>query len=310
MDQEEDTVLAGQFDRGRSENSSSSVNGVASESMISLNSEERDSACVTGGNGALEALGTELGSSEVIMNGHEQVVNQEDIDQCGGSDVPHEVGRGANEDSSTLGGGIVPEIVIVINSNEALGVGGDDRGLEARISEPVLSKVSTKEVNKTVSEPEKTSCVIDMKCSSGKGFVENLDVEWVCRICHLGSEQSSHVTVRITGDVNMMTMMDLIQLGCGCKEELGIAHGYCAEAWFKIRGNRLCEICGKTAKNITGVGDNGFMEEWNGRRSIGGSSNPSNRGRGCWRGQPFCNFLMACLVIGFVLPWFFRVNMF
>lgn len=73
---------------------------------------------------------------------------------------------------------------------------------------------------------------------------------------------------------------------------------------------RLCEICGKTAKNVTGVGDNGFMEEWNGRRSIGGSGNPSNRGRGCWCGQPFCNFLMVCLVIGFVLPWFFRVNMF
>ena len=73
---------------------------------------------------------------------------------------------------------------------------------------------------------------------------------------------------------------------------------------------RLCEICGETAKNITGIGDNGFMEEWNERRYTVGNSNSSDRGGGCWRGQPFCNFLMACLVIAFVLPWFFRVNMF
>nr|POF02380.1 hypothetical protein CFP56_78609 [Quercus suber] len=58
---------------------------------------------------------------------------------------------------------------------------------------------------------------------------------------------------------------------------------------------RLCEICGEIAKNITGIGDNGFMEEWNESRYTGVSSNSSDRGGGCWRGQPFCNFLMACL---------------
>uniref|UniRef100_A0A2P2PXU3 RING-CH-type domain-containing protein n=1 Tax=Rhizophora mucronata TaxID=61149 RepID=A0A2P2PXU3_RHIMU len=31
--------------------------------------------------------------------------------------------------------------------------------------------------------------------------------------------------------------MDLIQLGCGCKDDLGIAHAHCAEAWFKLKGN-------------------------------------------------------------------------
>lgn len=235
MDQEEHKVLAGQFNRGTNENSSSSINGVvASESMTSMNS-EKNSKFDTGENGALEALSSELGSSKLVMNRHEEVFNQEDIDRCGGSDVPHRVDQGANEGLCSLGGGLVPEIVIVINSNESLGAGRDDRGLEARISEPVLS---AKEVNKMVTD-EKTSCVIDVNCSSGKGFSENADVEWVCRICHLGSEQSSHVTVkRITGDVNMTTMTDLIQLGCGCKDELGIAHSYCAEAWFKIRGNR------------------------------------------------------------------------
>jgi hypothetical protein len=30
-----------------------------------------------------------------------------------------------------------------------------------------------------------------------------------------------------------------IELGCSCKEDLAAAHKNCAEAWFKIKGNRL-----------------------------------------------------------------------
>lgn len=74
--------------------------------------------------------------------------------------------------------------------------------------------------------------------------------------------------------------------------------------------NRLCEICGETAKNVSGVASNGFMEEWNDRRFMENDDNSSRRFGGCWRGQPFCNFLMACLVIAFILPWFFHVDMF
>jgi hypothetical protein len=29
--------------------------------------------------------------------------------------------------------------------------------------------------------------------------------------------------------------------------------------------NRLCEICGETAKNVSVAANNGFMEEWNDR---------------------------------------------
>jgi len=74
--------------------------------------------------------------------------------------------------------------------------------------------------------------------------------------------------------------------------------------------HRLCEICGEPAKNVSGVTSNGFIEEWNERRFMDNDGSSSPRVVGCWRGQPFCNFLMACLVIAFVLPWFFRVNMF
>ncbi|KAK1257987.1 hypothetical protein QJS04_geneDACA012734 [Acorus gramineus] len=131
----------------------------------------------------------------------------------------------------------------------------------------------------------------------GEGFLEG---EKVCRICHLSWER------RVDG-------LDLlIRLGCGCKEDLGIAHVHCAEAWFKLRGNRFCEICGEPAKNITGVGDNRFMEEWNERSDVvGGNNSGSSSEQGCcWRGRSFCNFLIGILVIAFILPWFFRVNMF
>ncbi|XP_057857243.2 uncharacterized protein LOC131066467 [Cryptomeria japonica] len=120
------------------------------------------------------------------------------------------------------------------------------------------------------------------------------DCERVCRVCHLSSDCRSEL-----GDV--------IQIGCRCKDDLGIAHRHCAEAWFRIRGNRSCEICGETAKNIVVAGDAGFMEEWN-ERDVGDYS--SGETPRCWRGRPLCKFLMACMVVAFILPWFFRVSMF
>lgn len=83
-----------------------------------------------------------------------------------------------------------------------------------------------------------------------------------------------------------------------------------SQSLITFRDHRLCEICGETAKNVSDVADHGFMEEWNDTRFMGNDDTSSRRFGGCWRGQPFCNFLMACLVIAFVLPWFFRVNMF
>jgi hypothetical protein len=146
-------------------------------------------------------------------------------------------------------------------------------------------------VDKIVKVKEKDKCGLDF------------EGERVCRICHLSSEKS-------TGSSNVtINGIDLILLGCDCKADLGIAHTHCAEAWFKLKGNRFCEICGVMAKNISGGGDERFMEEWNENGSNGGSRLPERSGR-CCRRQPMCNILLACLVIAFVLPWFFRVNMF
>lgn len=189
----------------------------------------------------------------------------------------------------------VSENRVVVEMTREMRLVEEEKGCENR------DVINHDEVSKGLDDDKGLSCVIDVKTG------ENSDVDWVCRICHLSSDQSLESASTSASNSNEK---ELIQLGCGCKDELGAAHSYCAEAWFKLKGNRLCEICGQTAKNITGITDNRFMEEWNNRILSGYGIRSSERSGGCWRGQPFCNFLMACLVIAFVLPWFFRVNMF
>ncbi|XP_059290281.1 uncharacterized protein LOC132043831 [Lycium ferocissimum] len=148
---------------------------------------------------------------------------------------------------------------------------------------------------------ENFSSVIDVKYDVEEGKLEkNLDgdFEKVCRICHLDTFESGKKWV------------DLIEIGCGCKGELGFVHSHCAETWFKLKGNRLCEICQEIAKNVTGISDNRFIEEWNEARFIASATGSADRDRARWRGQPFCNLLIACLIIVFLLPWFLRVSLF
>ncbi|XP_074308169.1 uncharacterized protein LOC141643045 isoform X2 [Silene latifolia] len=61
----------------------------------------------------------------------------------------------------------------------------------------------------------------------GKVSVHLTKVKRDCRICYLsfdGSDLESGLP---------------IELGCSCKEDLAAAHKHCAEAWFKIRGNKI-----------------------------------------------------------------------
>lgn len=59
-----------------------------------------------------------------------------------------------------------------------------------------------------------------------KVHLSKVEGERDCRICHLGLESNSHESG------------SPIQLGCSCKDDLAAAHKQCAEAWFKIRGNK------------------------------------------------------------------------
>ncbi|CAL5345173.1 unnamed protein product [Camellia sinensis] len=166
---------------------------------------------------------------------------------------------------------------------------------------------------------------IDVECGGeekGK-FEEDLSGERICRICQLSSDPSSlsktprRTRARTTTTIDTTTIatssssaattsdgLNLIELGCGCKDELGIVHAQCAEAWFKLKGNRQCEICGKAAENITEVANNRFMEKWNETRSLGvgvGVNLPDNGiARRIYR---TCYFVMIGLLLAFLLSW-------
>ncbi|KAG7026517.1 hypothetical protein SDJN02_10519, partial [Cucurbita argyrosperma subsp. argyrosperma] len=227
------------------------------------------------------------------------VIIPETTAPTGGDKDAHAPGRETRESSN-----LNPlETIVVIDTGGAASGGGDGESVvknKGMVSGKDLEKMNLKS---KMSEAKENPALVNVKPIEGRGFVEDWNGERVCRICHLASNQASEPK---TGT----STSELIQLGCGCKDELGISHTHCAEAWFKLKGNRTCEICGEIAKNIEGVGDNSFMEEWNEGRSVDSYGNTSNRGGGWWRGQPFCNFLMACLVITFVLPWFLRINIF
>ncbi|XP_027347638.1 uncharacterized protein LOC113859021 [Abrus precatorius] len=264
---------------------------------------------VSGEGGTSEVMCDDLELNKELKEGPLEDKGQDMGDPQEINDTLHGVDQGTSYTSRNLVSGEVVETCVVIDSSpQIVYVSGDNRKLETKPNELGLGKVSVK-TPKEVSETEKNSCVIDVNCGDCNGFSENLEGEMICRICHLASGQPLEAVAVGTAN-NATTNTDLIQLGCACKDELGIAHSHCAEAWFKLRGNRLCEICGETAKNVSDVTDNEFIEEWNESRFMDSDNTSSGRFGGCWRGQPFCNFLMACLVIAFVLPWFFRVNMF
>ncbi|XP_020212261.1 uncharacterized protein LOC109796849 isoform X2 [Cajanus cajan] len=272
MDQDK----GGELDPVHDENLSHLVEGVAIAR-----------ASISGEAGASGEVGKDLGSDKELKEGVKNKHDQENIrDNLPGVD------QGTSYNSNHLVNQEVIETVVVIESDQTEYVNEDNRKLEAKVDESELSLVSMK-APKGVSETDKNSCVIDIKCSSRKKFYESSEDEMICRICHLTSGQPLDETT--VGTDNSAPSADLIQLGCACKDELGIAHLHCAEAWFKLKGNRLCEICGEAAKNVSGVTSNGFMEEWNDRSFMDIDGNSSRRVVGCWRGQPFCNFLMACL---------------
>ncbi|VVB17602.1 unnamed protein product [Arabis nemorensis] len=147
---------------------------------------------------------------------------------------------------------------------------------------------------------EEAACVVEENETSkakAKEFhmvdlssVEESDGQIICRICHFGSDQSPD---RVSGK---SVSPDLIEIGCKCKNELGLAHFHCAETWFRLRGNSVCEICSCTAKNVTVR----LMEEWNGERD---STMDERRRRG--RGQSCCIFMVFLLIVLF-LHWLFK----
>ncbi|CAN6442928.1 unnamed protein product [Victoria cruziana] len=139
---------------------------------------------------------------------------------------------------------------------------------------------------------------VDLENGGGSGLTHDLSLHWAkverdCRICHLSLE----------GGAQEPELP--IELGCSCKDDLAAAHKQCAEAWFKIKGNKTCEICGSVARNVVGVDNAEFMEQW----SEAGPPPASPQDTRCSRhGHRFLNFLLACVVFAFVISWLFHFN--
>lgn len=206
--------------------------------------ESRGSVGVLGSVHEVIAIDGEIGTSrEVGMNSGssneeaEEVKVQEKYDEENIRDeLPVADQETSYDSSNSVNQEVVETVVVVIESVHVQTeyVNGEDRKLEANPDESGLSLVSMKSP-KGESEVDKDSCVIDMKCSSHKGFSENSQGERICRICHLAFGPASDAAIVENASA---TSGDFIQLGCACKDELGIAHVYCAEVWFKLKGNR------------------------------------------------------------------------
>jgi len=93
----------------------------------------------------------------------------------------------------------------------------------ACVSDPEAGGVSHSGRASSVSE-----CSVEVETRTGVPEIKLhlAKVEKDCRICHMGLESDSHESGAP------------IELGCSCKDDLAAAHKHCAEAWFKIKGNR------------------------------------------------------------------------
>lgn len=58
--------------------------------------------------------------------------------------------------------------------------------------------------------------------------------EAVCRICMVELGEGANT----------------FKLECSCKGELSLAHQECAVKWFRIKGNRTCDVCKQEVKNL------------------------------------------------------------
>ncbi|KAJ0228888.1 RING/FYVE/PHD zinc finger superfamily protein [Hirschfeldia incana] len=125
-----------------------------------------------------------------------------------------------------------------------------------------------------------------------------------CRICHLGLDSSRH------------ECGEPMVLGCSCKDDSGYVHKQCADTWFKIKGNKTCEICRSIAQNFSKVANEidqtkiaTNVDDVEAANSSTVVETIDSDDRRLWRGNRFLNFLITCMVSAFVITWFFHINL-
>lgn len=157
------------------------------------------------------------------------------------------------------------------------------------------------EVSRRVSSVAESDRSVDMENGIGETKLHVGKIERDCRICHLSLVSS--------GPESGFA----IELGCSCKNDLAVAHKHCAEAWFKIKGNKTCEICNSLARNVIGPNDVESAQQANESSAVATSAasapvSAASEARTCLNGHRFLNFLLACMVFAFVISWLFHFN--
>ncbi|XP_039070351.1 uncharacterized protein LOC120217226 [Hibiscus syriacus] len=239
MDQEErgDRIETSQNSSQIDGNSKNSNNEILYETVTVKNSEENVELglCKLQEMGYVRGIGPDssqndrrTGKSSSLVEGN---VNNEVVSREGFVEVSEEINktRGVDEvdrrsgNSDDSADGCVVETIIVVNTQETEYVSESNGVVQLNDNGTGSSKVLTERPTRKAD-----SCVIDINGSVGGKirFKESSDGERVCRICHLTSEQSYECTDSMP---TTAAATDLIQLGCVCKDELGIAHSHCAE---------------------------------------------------------------------------------
>ncbi|CAH9097620.1 unnamed protein product [Cuscuta europaea] len=190
-------------------------------------------------------------------------------------------------------------------SNVDLEAGGGDGGRSSgeELCKSEIIGVPEKRRRSSVSE----YLDVDLETEGQENEVHLENSERDCRICHLGLDADNP-------DSGLP-----IELGCSCKDDLAVAHKHCAEAWFKIRGNKTCEICGSIAQSVVVIHDaehgqdpDPELQEQSSDASTTTATvempAPATRSRNFWQGHRFLNFLLACMVFAFVISWLFHFN--
>ncbi|KAG4201846.1 hypothetical protein ERO13_A05G303200v2 [Gossypium hirsutum] len=177
----------------------------------------------------------------------------------------------------------------------------DNREQEGRCSSSCSSTDEESGTTEIIKERESSmSHELDLESGVTETKLHLAKMETDCRICHLSL------------DPNNQESGVPIELGCSCKDDLAAAHKHCAEAWFKIQGNRTCEICGSIARNVAAANETDTVELWNEANDSTATAAPvaihAAETRNFWQGHRFLNFLLACLVFAFVISWLFHFN--
>ncbi|KAK4776692.1 hypothetical protein SAY86_005380 [Trapa natans] len=165
---------------------------------------------------------------------------------------------------------------------------------------------SAKEQRSSFSSPEcsgvaAAAAPLDLESGSHEGHPCSGKYERDCRICHLSSGEADPDEER--GADNAM-----IELGCSCKDDLATVHRHCAEAWFKIRGTRICEICGSTAHHVS-ISCECDVESIEAAETVTGPlvNLPAGPPR-FWQGHRFLNFVLGCVIFAFIISWLFHLD--